>query len=87
VIGVRTGSIERSKRLVRGLKLFSIGYSFGSVTSSVALPATMSHATLPAELKRAAGFPEDIVRISIGLEHAEDLLRDLEEAIAGSASG
>ena len=54
--------------------LFKITVSFGSVTSLISLPCYMSHASIPAEVRAARGLPDDLVRISVGIEDVDDLL-------------
>lgn len=76
-----TGSIEASRRIVESLRLFNIAVSFGGVNSSASLPCRMSHASIPAEVRAARSLPENLVRLSIGLEDAEDLVEDLDSAI------
>jgi len=82
VVSFETGSLGASARLVESLRLFSTTVSFGSVHSSASLPCRMSHAAIPAEVRRARRLPEDLVRLSLGLEDPEDLIEDLEEALA-----
>jgi cystathionine beta-lyase len=81
VIAFETGSFERSREVVSRLELFSKTVSFGSVASTVSLPARMSHASIPDAVRRGRLFPEDLVRLSIGIEHPDDLLEDLAQAI------
>ncbi len=80
-----TGSYEISRRTVEALKLFNITVSFGGVNSSASLPCRMSHASIPAAIRAARALPEDLVRLSIGLEDAEDLIDDLGQALAAAA--
>lgn len=70
------------ERFVNGLKLFSLAESLGGVESLVAHPATMTHAAMSAEARAAAGIGEGLLRLSVGLESAGDLCRDLEAALA-----
>lgn len=56
--------------------------SFGSCSSLISLPCFMSHASIPAEVRAARGLPDDLVRISAGIEDAADLVADLERAMA-----
>ena len=56
--------------------------SFGGVASSISLPCRMSHASVPAAVRKARCLPEDLVRISVGIEDAVDLVEDLTRAIA-----
>jgi cystathionine beta-lyase len=82
VVSFTTGDPERSKRIVEAARLFSIAVSFGSVGSSISLPCRMSHASIPAELRRRLGPPADLIRLSVGIEDADDLIADLERALA-----
>ena len=76
-----TGDTELSKHIVTHTKLFKITVSFGSVTSLISLPGLMSHASIPADVRSAREFPEDLVRMCVGIEDVEDLLYDLDRAI------
>lgn len=80
VISFRTHDIAISERLVDATKLFKISVSFGSVNSLISLPCKMSHASIDAQTRAERGFPEDIVRLCIGIENAQDLIDDLESA-------
>ena len=82
VVCFRTGNTELSAHIVSKTKLFKITVSFGSVTSLISLPGKMSHASIPAEVRSAREFPEDLVRMSIGIESPEDLIDDLLKAMA-----
>jgi cystathionine beta-lyase len=84
VISIETGATEVSARLIDSLRLFSTSVSFGSIHSSASLPCRMSHAAIPAEVRRARRLPEDLVRLSIGLEDPGDLVSDLEQALAAA---
>jgi len=81
VVSFETGAVDASARLVDSLRLFSTSVSFGSIHSSASLPCRMSHAAIPAEVRRARRLPEDLVRLSIGLEDPGDLVLDLEQAL------
>lgn len=85
VVSFTTGSPELSRRIVEATRLFTIAVSFGSVTSSISLPCHMSHASVPAELRERLAPPADLVRLSVGIEDADDLLEDLEQAFAVGA--
>jgi cystathionine beta-lyase len=84
VVSFRTGSVAASEAVVRALRLFTIAVSFGSVASSVTMPCRSSHASIPEEVRRARAFPEDLVRLSIGIEDPEDLLEDVAVALSGA---
>lgn len=77
VLSFRVGSSSEAKRIVEATRLFRIAVSFGSVHSTVSLPAAMSHASIPSELRSLRGIPDDLVRLSIGIEDISDLLEDL----------
>lgn len=66
--------MEASRTLAEATELFKITVSFGSVHSLVSLPCFMSHASIPAEVRAARGLPDDLVRLSIGIEEPIDLL-------------
>jgi cystathionine beta-lyase len=80
VLSFETGSSAISQRIVEGTRLFGVTVSFGSVNSSISMPAHMSHASIPVEVRAARSLPEDLVRISVGIEDAEDLIEDLTQA-------
>ena len=67
-------SVQASQIIAEQTQLFKITVSFGSVSSSISLPCYMSHASIPAEVRAARGLPDPLVRISVGMEHPEDLL-------------
>ncbi|MDU9799743.1 PLP-dependent transferase, partial [Helicobacter pylori] len=67
---------------VESLKLFILGESLGGVESLVGIPAFMTHACIPKEQREAAGIRDGLVRLSVGIEHEQDLLEDLEQAFA-----
>ncbi len=77
--------LEGGEREVRGalerLKVFTLAESLGGVESLVAHPASMTHASMAVEARRTAGISDTLLRLSIGLEHEEDLLADLERAL------
>ncbi|KAJ1447927.1 Cys/Met metabolism PLP-dependent enzyme-domain-containing protein [Pelagophyceae sp. CCMP2097] len=81
VVCFTTGSVAFSKHIVTNTKLFRITVSFGSVNSLISCPCDMSHASIPAEVRAAREFPEDIIRVCVGVEHIDDLLTDLDQAL------
>jgi cystathionine beta-lyase len=80
VISFATGSFELSKRVAEAARIFRVSVSFGSVNSSISLPGCMSHASIPAEVRRGRAFDADLVRLSIGIEDTDDLIDDLTQA-------
>lgn len=81
VVAMITGDLEVSKMIVEESKLFKITVSFGNVISLISLPCFMSHASIPAEVRAARGLPDDLVRISAGIEDVGDLIADLKQAM------
>jgi len=68
----------------KSLKLISLAESLGGVESLVCHPATMTHASIPRELRLKVGISDNLIRLSPGIEHTEDLIADLDQAIASS---
>ncbi len=75
------GGTETVSSLLRRLKIFSLAESLGGVTSLVAHPATMTHASMPKEHREKAGITDQIIRLSVGLENVDDLIDDLCQAL------
>lgn len=82
MISIDVGSLERAKRLVEGVRLFALAESLGGVESLIGHPALMTHASVPVDRRQAMGLSDGLVRLSCGVEDAEDLLADLEQALA-----
>jgi cystathionine beta-lyase len=85
VISFTTGDVHLSQRVVEATRLFTIAVSFGSVGSVISLPCRMSHASIPQALKASLAPPQDLVRISVGIEDVGDLIDDLTQAFEQSA--
>lgn len=75
------GSFEKARRCLNALRLFTLAESLGGVESLACHPATMTHASVPEELRRRIGVTEGLVRLSVGIEGEADLLADLDEAL------
>jgi cystathionine gamma-synthase len=73
--------------LIRGLKTLTLAESLGGVESLVAHPSTMTHAAMSAEAQAAAGITQGLLRLSVGLESADDLLADIQEALKQAGKG
>lgn len=67
---------------LRGVELFILAESLGGADSLVEHPATMSHASMPGEFREKVGISDNLVRLSVGLESIEDIIEDLEQALA-----
>lgn len=79
VISFQTGDLELSEKIVfsKLLKIFNVTVSFGCINSLISLPCKMSHASIDEETRKERDFPEDLIRLSIGIEDVEDLCSDL----------
>ncbi|KAG0172867.1 cystathionine beta-lyase [Apophysomyces sp. BC1034] len=84
VLSFETGDIGTSERIVEAAKLWSISVSFGCVNSLMSMPCRMSHASIPAHIRAEREFPEDVIRLCVGIEDVEDLLEDLEQALVSA---
>ena len=74
------GGAEEAMRFVSATRVFQLTESLGSVESLIEHPASMTHASVPAEERAKAGFTDGLIRLSIGIEDVEDLQADLERA-------
>jgi len=75
-------SLEQARKMMSSFEVFSLAESLGGVESLVDHPASMTHASIPAEERRAVGLQDGLIRLSVGIEDADDLIADLDEAIA-----
>jgi cystathionine beta-lyase/cystathionine gamma-synthase len=76
------GSGEDARRLTESLRLFTLAPSLGGVDSLVSIPVLTSHAMISAEQRQKMGVTEQLIRLSVGIENADDLIADLEHAFA-----
>ena len=76
------GGEDAVRAFVEGLQYFTLAESLGGVESLVAHPATMTHAAMSPEARAAAGISDGLIRLSVGIEHADDLVADLQAALA-----
>ncbi|MFA6260905.1 MAG: PLP-dependent aspartate aminotransferase family protein [Bacteroidia bacterium] len=72
---------EAAEKLVTSTRLFKLAESLGGVKSLICHPAQMTHKSIPAEIRKASGVQDSLIRLSVGLEDAKDLIRDLEQAL------
>lgn len=79
------GGLEHARRFLASLRIFALAESLGGVESLAEHPALMTHASIPAETRRAIGISDTLVRLSVGLEHVDDLWADLEQAMVEAA--
>ncbi|KAJ2055904.1 cystathionine beta-lyase [Coemansia sp. S146] len=81
VLSFETGDVGLSERIVESARLWGISVSFGCVNSLISMPCKMSHASIPAEIRKQRHLPEDLIRLCVGIEHPEDLINDLARAL------
>lgn len=75
------GDITNARKFLESLKVFSLAESLGGVESLVDHPAIMTHASIPAETRKTLGITDSLVRLSVGIEHVDDLRKDLDRAL------
>jgi cystathionine beta-lyase len=78
---LKEDTVEAAKTLVCATRLFRLAESLGGVKSLVAHPATMTHKSIPDEIRRSAGVSDSLIRLSVGLEETIDLLADITQAL------
>ncbi|MCY1528582.1 Cystathionine beta-lyase [compost metagenome] len=78
---------EGTRRFLEATQLFTLAESLGGVESLISQPAKMTHASIPAERRAKIGISDNLVRLSVGIEHLDDLRRDLQQALAAIPSG
>ncbi len=76
------GGREEAVRLLSSVKLFTLAESLGGVESLIEHPVTMTHLSMPADVRQAVGITDDLIRVSVGIEHVDDLIADLNSALA-----
>ncbi len=81
MLAVDLGSLDAARALLEGVRLMSLAESLGGVETLISHPATMTHASVPDERRRALGITDGLVRISAGVEDADDLIEDLSQAL------
>jgi cystathionine beta-lyase/cystathionine gamma-synthase len=82
MITIETGSFDNAQKMLRKVRVCSLGESLGGVETLISHPATMTHAALGERGRREIGLTDGMVRLSVGIEDADDLIADLEQALA-----
>ncbi|KAJ3019807.1 cystathionine beta-lyase [Thoreauomyces humboldtii] len=85
VLSFETGDIKKSKAVVEAARLWTISVSFGCVNSLISMPCCMSHASIPAHVRKERAMPEDLIRLCVGIEDADDLIEDLDNALRAAS--
>jgi cystathionine gamma-lyase/cystathionine beta-lyase/cystathionine gamma-lyase/homocysteine desulfhydrase len=81
MISFETGSLENAARVLEGVRLCTPGESLGGVETLISHPATMTHASVPETERNRLGITDGLVRISVGIEDAEDIIADIDQAL------
>jgi cystathionine beta-lyase len=79
---LKGNQIEEAKQIVKQTHLFSLAESLGGVESLIGHPATMTHASIPKEEREKSGVVDSLIRLSVGIEDADDLIADLDKAMS-----
>jgi cystathionine beta-lyase/cystathionine gamma-synthase len=82
MVSVETGSLANAKKVVDAVRIFSLAESLGGVESLIGHPASMTHASIPPAKRDEMGLTDGLVRLSCGVEEVEDLIADLDQALA-----
>jgi cystathionine beta-lyase/cystathionine gamma-synthase len=81
MLAFESGSLEAADRFAQRLKLCYLAESLGGVETLICHPATMTHAAVGAERRAELGITDGLMRVSVGIEDAADILADLEQAL------
>jgi cystathionine gamma-lyase len=78
---VLKGGLGSAKKFLERTEIFALAESLGGVESLIEHPAIMTHASIPAEIRKQLGIDDGLVRLSVGIEAVEDLIQDLDDAL------
>ena len=81
IISFELGSLEKARTFLNSLELMTLAESLGGVETLISHPATMTHASVPPDRRAQIGITDDMVRVSVGIEDADDLIGDLAQAL------
>jgi cystathionine gamma-lyase len=76
------GGLPAARTFLRAVRIFTCAESLGGVESLIEHPAIMTHASVPAETRKVLGIDDGFIRLSVGIENAQDLIDDLKQALA-----
>jgi len=82
MISIELGDPAYARRVAERTRIFALGESLGGVESLIGHPATMTHASVPVAMRQAMGLTDSLLRLSVGIEDPDDLIADLEQALA-----
>jgi cystathionine beta-lyase/cystathionine gamma-synthase len=81
MISFDLGTLSAARSFLKRVRLCALAESLGGVETLISHPATMTHASIPPDQRRASGITDGLVRISVGLEDVEDIIADLKSAL------
>ena len=84
MISIDLGNAAKARRFVEKTRIFALAESLGGVESLIGHPASMTHASVPPAMRESMGLTDSLIRLSCGIEDADDLIADLEQAFAAS---
>ena len=79
---LKGNQLQDALDLVQKVEIFALAESLGGVESLIGHPATMTHASIPKEVREKSGVVDSLIRLSVGVEDAEDLIADLQQALS-----
>jgi cystathionine beta-lyase/cystathionine gamma-synthase len=82
MVSFDAGSLEKARTVLESVRLCTLAESLGGVETLISHPATMTHAAVAPEVRARLGITDGLVRISVGLEDVEDIIADLDQALA-----
>ena len=82
MISFDVGDPVLARKILAGTRIFALAESLGGVESLIGHPASQTHASVPVTMREAMGLTDSLVRLSVGIEEAEDLIEDLAQAMA-----
>ena len=82
VTAILKGGLDESRRFLENTTLFALAESLGGVESLIEHPAIMTHASIPPEIRAELGISDSLIRLSVGIENLEDLIAELDYALA-----
>ena len=81
MISFRTDSVETAQRILEKVRLITFAESLGGTESLITYPVTQTHHDVPEEMRIHLGITETLLRLSVGLEHVDDIIADLKQAM------
>ena len=82
MLSIDLGTRKNARKFVKSLKIFTLAESLGGVESLICHPASMTHLSIPRDIRDKIGVTEGLLRLSVGIEHIDDLLNDIANGLA-----